>query len=344
MKVVSSSSLVYDFAPNIAPVLRGVFETQEVDSAITGDCRSARLADIVFIVDESGSITTPNFQLIRTFFTRWSAVWRSCRTRRRHQHGKALNYTRENVFEGARQPQGGRCAASAVVITDGESQPQGEGVQQVAVVITAESLRYGAQRNHSNQQTTSHKPTLIPLDHLIHCKRYKAPQGKGVQQWPWSSPTESLSGRGKGVQQVAVVITDGESQVRNPAIRQRRGKGVQQVAVVITDGESQPRGKGVQQVAVVITDGESQDEVDEAAAALRRHGVTVYALGIKDANVKELNKDSVVSGEQNVFTSDDFSKLKTLEQVLQKTVCHNILREVTVSSKRSSIKEGKSKP
>uniref|UniRef100_A0A8K9XBR3 VWFA domain-containing protein n=1 Tax=Oncorhynchus mykiss TaxID=8022 RepID=A0A8K9XBR3_ONCMY len=47
--------------------------------------------------------------------------------------------------------------------------------------------------------------------------------------------------------------------------------------------------QGVQQVAIVIT-GKSQDNVTSHAAALRRAGVTVYAVGIKDADENELRQ------------------------------------------------------
>lgn len=99
--------------------------------------------------------------------------------------------------------------------------------------------------------------------------------------------------------------------------------------------------KGVQQVAVVITDGESQDEVSTAAANLRRAGVTVYAVGVKDANHVQLKEMASYPTNKHMFIVDNFAKLKSLEQSLQKVLCHNILRQaISVNTRRTGIKEG----
>ncbi|KAI9520282.1 hypothetical protein NQZ68_020182 [Dissostichus eleginoides] len=82
---------------------------------------------------------------------------------------------------------------------------------------------------------------------------------------------------------------------------------------------------GVQQVAVVITDGKSQDEVSEAAITLRRAGVTIYALGIKDAIESELLEMASHPPDQHVFTRKSFTGLAHLKQTLQKILCRNII-------------------
>lgn len=110
--------------------------------------------------------------------------------------------------------------------------------------------------------------------------------------------------------------------------------------VFITERGSR-KDKGVQQVAVVITDGESQDEVSTAAAELRRAGVTVYALGVKDANEEQLNQIASYPTSTHMFIVDSFTKLKPLEQSLQKYMCQNILRQaVSINTRRTGIKEG----
>lgn len=98
--------------------------------------------------------------------------------------------------------------------------------------------------------------------------------------------------------------------------------------------------KAVQQVAVVITDGESQDNVSTAAADLRRAGVTVYAVGVKDANKSELRQIASHPTDKHTFIVDSFSKLKTLEMSLQRILCQNILqRAVSVSNSDSEAGE-----
>lgn len=99
--------------------------------------------------------------------------------------------------------------------------------------------------------------------------------------------------------------------------------------------------KNVQQVAVVITDGKSQDNVSIAAAHLRRTGVTVYAVGVKDADKAELRQMASHPTKKHIFTVDSFSMLKTLEMSLQKMLCQNIIEQaVSVSSWDSGIKQG----
>lgn len=99
--------------------------------------------------------------------------------------------------------------------------------------------------------------------------------------------------------------------------------------------------RGVQQVAVVITDGKSQDNVSIAAANLRRAGVTVYAVGVKDADEDQLKEMASYPPNKYTFVVDSFTKLKPLEQSLQKALCHNIIRQaISVNTRRTGIKEG----
>ncbi|KAF1388531.1 hypothetical protein PFLUV_G00091230 [Perca fluviatilis] len=85
------------------------------------------------------------------------------------------------------------------------------------------------------------------------------------------------------------------------------------------------KSKGVQQVAVVITDGKSQDSVHEAAIRLRRADVTVYSVGIKDANMEELRDMASHPIDRHVFNVNSFTELKSLKHSLQKVICENII-------------------
>lgn len=99
--------------------------------------------------------------------------------------------------------------------------------------------------------------------------------------------------------------------------------------------------KGVQQVAVVITDGKSQDNVSTAAANLRRAGVTVYAVGVKDADEVQLKEMASNPTNKHTFVVDSFSTLKALDQSLKKILCSNIIRQaVSVNTRRTGIKKG----
>ncbi|XP_026172744.1 collagen alpha-6(VI) chain-like [Mastacembelus armatus] len=85
-------------------------------------------------------------------------------------------------------------------------------------------------------------------------------------------------------------------------------------------------------VAVVVTDGQSQDDVGRAAIALRQMGVTIYAVGIKDANKTELVNIASYPPDSHVFTVDSFSKLRPLRKNLQRVMCTHLLHTAFTAS------------
>ncbi|XP_064200312.1 collagen alpha-6(VI) chain-like [Anguilla rostrata] len=87
--------------------------------------------------------------------------------------------------------------------------------------------------------------------------------------------------------------------------------------------------QGVQQLAIVITSRKSQDDVGTAAAALRRTGVTVYAVGVKDADHNELNQIASYHARNHVYKADSLAQL---EKSLQKLLCNNILQRAFAAS------------
>ncbi|XP_039593369.1 collagen alpha-6(VI) chain-like [Polypterus senegalus] len=84
---------------------------------------------------------------------------------------------------------------------------------------------------------------------------------------------------------------------------------------------------GVQQVAIVITDRVSNDSVTEAASALHKDGVAVFAVGIKEANEAHLNEIVSDTDEHRVFV-DTFVQLSAIEDKLLTTICNDIRRKV----------------
>uniref|UniRef100_A0A665U204 VWFA domain-containing protein n=1 Tax=Echeneis naucrates TaxID=173247 RepID=A0A665U204_ECHNA len=208
------------------------------------DCKAAKLADIVFIVDESGSIGTSNFQLVRTFL--YSII-----------NGLEVSTTR------------------------------------VRVGIVTYNDRATAQ---VYLNSFSDKKELLNFIKIL----------------PY---------HGGGTRTGAAL------------------KFAQENVFIQSTGSRKDR--GVQQVAVVITDGESQDNVSQPAAELRRAGVTVYSVGVKDAKEAQLVEMASYPSKKHVFIVDSFVKLKSLEQSLQKILCQNILRQaISVNTRRIGIKEG----
>ncbi|KAM4735979.1 collagen alpha-6(VI) chain isoform 2-T3 [Anableps anableps] len=244
LRLVATGQHVYQVNSTTVPLLRRIFETEETETFLTGDCRAAKLADIVFIIDESGSIGVPNFQLVRSFLY--------------------------SIISG--------------------------------LEISPNRVRVGIVMYNN-------KPTA---EVYLNTFKQKAELLNFIKILPY---------RGGGTNTGAALNFSRDN-------------------VFITEKGSR-KDKGVEQVAIVITDGESQDNVSQAAADLRRAGVTIYSVGVQNANNAELRQMASYPPQKHVFTADSFTKLKSLEQYLQKSLCYNIIRQaVSVSARRTGIKEG----
>ncbi|XP_073341613.1 collagen alpha-6(VI) chain [Pagrus major] len=244
LRIIANPLYIFTNIITTVPTLKAIFEAEEVETTQTGDCKAANVADIVFIVDESGSIGTSNFQMVRTFLR--SIV-------------SSLEVSRAKVRVGI------------VMYNDGPS----------------------AQVYLDSFNDESELLNFIKI----------------------------LPYRGGGTNTGAALNYARES--------------------VFIKARGSRKDQGVQQVAVVITDGESQDDVSTPAADLRRAGVIVYAVGVKDANKEQLHQMASYPNNKHVFDVDNFEKLKGLELSLQKSLCQNIIRQaISVSTRRSGIKEG----
>lgn len=79
---------------------------------------------------------------------------------------------------------------------------------------------------------------------------------------------------------------------------------------------------GTPQILIVITDGESQDAVDLHAQALRDKGITIYSIGVLNANSTQLRE---ISGTQdNVYLERDFDGLDFLDSKLLLKICTSV--------------------
>ncbi|XP_016389045.1 collagen alpha-4(VI) chain-like [Sinocyclocheilus rhinocerous] len=106
---------------------------------------------------------------------------------------------------------------------------------------------------------------------------------------------------------------------------------------VFTKARGSRRDQHVQQVAVVITDGKSTDNVASAAAALRRSGITVFALGIKDTDEDDLREIASYPHKKFVFSVEGFDKLNSLSNILTKTLCNEITDSIIPAALQSFV-------
>ncbi|XP_061429991.1 collagen alpha-1(XIV) chain-like [Lethenteron reissneri] len=78
----------------------------------------------------------------------------------------------------------------------------------------------------------------------------------------------------------------------------------------------------VPKVVIVITDGKSQDSVENPSNRLKSRGVTVYAIGIKNADKEELDIISSQPSEQHSLYIDEFKLLRSVLPKITRRVCH----------------------
>lgn len=75
----------------------------------------------------------------------------------------------------------------------------------------------------------------------------------------------------------------------------------------------------VKKILILITDGEAQDEVKTPAEALRNNSITIYAVGVFNANKQQLLE---ISGKpEMVFYVENFDVLKDIEGRITLGIC-----------------------
>nr|XP_014348789.1 PREDICTED: collagen alpha-1(XII) chain [Latimeria chalumnae] len=82
--------------------------------------------------------------------------------------------------------------------------------------------------------------------------------------------------------------------------------------------------RGYPKVAIIITDGKSQDPVEDAARELRHSGVEVFALGIKGADVEELDIMGSLPLSKHVFNVANFDLIKDVQNEIIAQVCAGV--------------------
>lgn len=104
-----------------------------------------------------------------------------------------------------------------------------------------------------------------------------------------------------------------------------------------TEGAGSRMNQRVPQIAVIITDGDSADDVVEASRRLRQHGVIVYAIGVGQANMAELEAIANRPSDNFRFFIDSFQALQKLSDGLLQTVCTSMENQRQGESRRANI-------
>ncbi|KAL8212551.1 UNVERIFIED_CONTAM: hypothetical protein K2H54_050547 [Gekko kuhli] len=77
----------------------------------------------------------------------------------------------------------------------------------------------------------------------------------------------------------------------------------------------------VPKICILITDGKSQDDVEQAVLKLKTQDIKVFAVGIKNADTKELTKVASTPTDDYFFFVADFKILRTLLPLMSRRVC-----------------------
>uniref|UniRef100_A0A4W5KNV8 Collagen type XIV alpha 1 chain n=1 Tax=Hucho hucho TaxID=62062 RepID=A0A4W5KNV8_9TELE len=81
---------------------------------------------------------------------------------------------------------------------------------------------------------------------------------------------------------------------------------------------------GVPKIGILITDGKSQDDVKPPAQSLREAGIELFAIGVKNADEKELKAIASPPEETHVYNVADFSVMSSIVEGLTKSVCDRV--------------------
>ncbi|XP_045153630.1 collagen alpha-4(VI) chain-like, partial [Echinops telfairi] len=131
----------------------------------------------------------------------------------------------------------------------------------------------------------------------------------GVVQYAYDTQSQLILGQYASVAGLKTAI-EGIRQMRGGT---HTGQALHDIKQIIADTA---RG-GVPRYLVVITDGRSEDPVAEAAEALRRDAVIIYAIGVRDAHTDELRQ---MAGDK-IFFVNEFDSLKDIQQDVVQDIC-----------------------
>ncbi|KAM3821045.1 collagen alpha-6(VI) chain-like [Vipera latastei] len=96
------------------------------------------------------------------------------------------------------------------------------------------------------------------------------------------------------------------------------GAAIQSMQPLFEKAKEQRDGK-IPCYLIVLTDGEAHDNVLEPSKMLRKSGVNIYAIGVKPANVTQLNE--IADSGSKVYYVEQFDSLKNIKNEIVQDIC-----------------------
>ncbi|KAK7825600.1 hypothetical protein U0070_016240 [Myodes glareolus] len=81
---------------------------------------------------------------------------------------------------------------------------------------------------------------------------------------------------------------------------------------------------GVSKIGILITDGKSQDDIIPPSRNLRESGVELFAIGVKNADLNELQEIASEPDSTHVYNVAEFDLMHTVVESLTRTVCSRV--------------------
>lgn len=81
---------------------------------------------------------------------------------------------------------------------------------------------------------------------------------------------------------------------------------------------------GVAKIGILITDGKSQDDIVPPSRRLRESGVELFAVGVKNADLNELQEIASEPNSTHVYNVAEFDLMHTVVESLTRTVCSGV--------------------
>ncbi|XP_007443113.2 collagen alpha-6(VI) chain-like, partial [Python bivittatus] len=97
------------------------------------------------------------------------------------------------------------------------------------------------------------------------------------------------------------------------------------------------KAQGVEQIAILISHRSSEDSVRDAAKLLRRAGVTVFAIGIEEANITQLTQVAAYPPTRYVTQLSTFSHLLNTSLNFHKKIMNQIQEKLYMDTKRTEL-------
>ncbi|KAG7336263.1 hypothetical protein KOW79_000956 [Hemibagrus wyckioides] len=307
--------IVYSASGDIQQISENVMTIVHSKAAFVPIQECKQVADIVFIVDVSTS--TKSSELVRSFLSLMVNNWQIKPDSVRvgivlysetpsadfylntfYSKPETLQYIKRLPFGDGESKTGGALKfAREKVFTKEMGSRRALGVQQIAVVITEVTSLDNA--------TAAEAVKLIGSGVKVRV---------GVVKFADNSTLEFSLDKYHD----KITLKNAINKIKHGGGDRYIGKVLSNMTKYFEEAEK-TRGAKVRNILIVITDGKSRDDVRNPVAQIRAQGVFIYAIGVKDAQLKDLRK--ITDDQERTFYGNNYHALSELTNKIVSQIC-----------------------